>query len=1037
MGSCLTLLPVFAFEGTARCLSTFLLLGLLSGAYVGAQTSQNPLRTLTKAHDAHSLSLTEARRGYPVHLRGVVTYFDQNGQARRASMFLHDSSGDIYVAIPSSRVFAVRQGMLVDLTGVSAPGDFAPIVAKPEIKILGESKLPADAPRIGLSQLMTGSEDGRWVELEGVVRSVRNGDGSFTLLELTTGEGDVPVVAADGSGSLYDGLVDAKIRVRGNVGPEFNRMRQLTGFHLFLGSMRTVEIEEPPPADPFRLPLSAVDSLLRFDPNLAFRHRVRVRGRVTLFWPGRTICIQVDTLGLCAQTMQTNPVKLGDVVDVAGFAVAGDFRPTLTDAVVRKAGGSQWERPLALTPAAALSGEHDGQLVQVIGELIGKDQSATEPTLLFSAGKFVFSAILPQRSAPSLREGTVVRISGICSVRANRELTSSERSSYGFSVPESFKLLLRSPQDLIVIHEPSWWTADRILLALAGVLVITAVVLSWGILMRRRVQQQTEVIRNQLDLIAKQLDEESRLKEIADAANRAKSEFLANMSHEIRTPMNGVMGMTEILLDSDLSSEQRTDLLTVRSSAESLLKVLNDILDFSKIEAGKLALEPIPFDLRDSIEETIRSVALIAPQKKLEFVCDVASDIPEHVVGDPTRLRQILVNLAGNAVKFTDQGEVCVHVVRECSGEESVTLHFIVRDTGIGIPAEKHQAIFAAFTQADASTTRRHGGTGLGLTISARLVQAMGGRIWVDSEPGKGSRFHFTAQFGIASGPGAPSPSASHSLRGKSVLIVDDNATNRRVLAESVTRSGLKASLASNAHDAILMLRSAAAGGAPFPLMLCDVDMPDADGFTLAERVLHDPILSDVKIVLLISGGLRGDGARCRELGVAAYLTKPARRSELLAAMTGVLGHAPAGQQQTAPITRHSLRERCAGLRILVAEDNAVNRQLAQRLLEKQGHDVHIVNNGLEAVRAVEQQDFDLVLMDVQMPELDGLEATAAIRRSEKATGRHQQIVAMTAHAMNGDRERCLDAGMDGYLSKPIRARELTQVINSLQLALR
>jgi CheY-like chemotaxis protein len=492
--------------------------------------------------------------------------------------------------------------------------------------------------------------------------------------------------------------------------------------------------------------------------------------------------------------------------------------------------------------------------------------------------------------------------------------------------------------------------------------------------------------------------------------------------------------MTEILLDSELTSQQRTDLLTVRSSAESLLTVLNDILDFSKIEAGKLTLEPIPFDVRDSIDKIVRSVGVLAQQKELEVLCEFAPDVPDFAVGDPTRLRQILVNLMGNAVKFTERGEVGVQVSVEQASETSTTLHFAVSDTGIGIPAEKHETVFAAFTQAEASTTRKHGGTGLGLTISMRLVALMGGRMWLESAPGKGSRFHFTVQFGIAPPqPGSQARFDAALLAGRRVAIVDDNATNRRILTETVTRWGMCASLAANAEDALLMLHSAARSGSPFPLIVSDVHMADMDGFALAMRILDDPELCDMKIILLTSGGQRGDAARCREIGVAAYLTKPVSASDLLAAVASVLDAGPKADQIQPPIAQHALRRNLPGLHILVAEDNPVNQQLVRRLLEKHHHEVVIVEDGRKAVAAVGRERFDLVLMDVQMPEMDGLEATAAIRNLEKTSGEHRRIVAMTAYAMNGDRERCLAAGMDGYLTKPIRPNELTELLDSVR----
>jgi two-component system sensor histidine kinase/response regulator len=433
------------------------------------------------------------------------------------------------------------------------------------------------------------------------------------------------------------------------------------------------------------------------------------------------------------------------------------------------------------------------------------------------------------------------------------------------------------------------------------------------------------------------------------------------------------------------------------------------------------------------MEETIRVVALTAGRKKLEFVCDIAPDVPELVVGDSMRLRQILLNLSGNAVKFTDHGEIVVEVGVESAGPGSAELHFKVCDTGIGIPREKQTSIFDAFVQADTSTTRKHGGTGLGLAISTRLVQMMDGRIWVESEPGRGSRFHFTARFGIPSGAlSLPAP-VHPGLRGVAVLIVDDNAVSRRVLADTVARWGMKPSLASSGPEAILALQDAVKLGAPIPLVLCDAGMPEMDGFEFSERILRDESLH-CKVLLLGSGAQTGEAARCRELGIHDYLTKPVRESELSAAIERALGQVDtAGQKQIEMVAKPSLHEPRTGLRILVAEDNAVNQHLIRRLLQNGRHRVVIVENGEEALRAVKRESFDLVLMDVQMPIMDGLEATARIREAENGTGAHHRIVAMTAHAMTGDREQCLAAGMDGYLKKPMRPKELAEVIAGVE----
>jgi signal transduction histidine kinase/DNA-binding response OmpR family regulator len=548
---------------------------------------------------------------------------------------------------------------------------------------------------------------------------------------------------------------------------------------------------------------------------------------------------------------------------------------------------------------------------------------------------------------------------------------------------------------------------------------------------------------NQTEVLQLEVAERKKAEQKANSANQAKSIFLASMSHEIRTPMNGIIGMTDLVLDTALTTEQREDLSVVKSSAESLLSVINDILDFSKVEAGKMEFEQTPFDLYDLLGEMTRSLSYRAHQKNLELVHDIRSDVPLRLRGDPGRLRQVLVNLIGNAIKFTENGEVVVTVTREAGRPDGTAdgtadgtmLHFVVNDTGPGIPEEKRRMIFEPFTQADESTQRKFGGTGLGLTISSRLIKLMGGDVWVETgSEGLGSAFHFTACFGLhGENLSKPAPMPLRGLSGMPVLIVDDNATNRRLLVKILRKWSMEAVSAESGQQALDILRQMGTGPDAIRAILLDSQMPGMDGFETARRIREDLGLT-VPVILLRSVGSPGDADRRRKAGIHSYLSKPLRQEELLAAICETLG-AAGGNAPALVEVAEPARKTGSPLRVLLAEDNPVNRILAVRLLEREGYELTVTCDGREALAAFQAHLFDLALVDIQMPEVDGFEVTAAIRRHEVQHGGHLPIIAMTAHAMKGDDEQCRAAGMDGYVSKPIAADRLFEEIDTVLAA--
>ena len=949
---------------------------------------------LVTAESIRKLSAPEARLKKPVEVRGIVTYVDPIGRLA----FVQDETAGLFTWWRQSPG-GFQQGDLVRFTGVTDPGDFVPSMQVNAMKVVRSQVALPQPATLSQEEMFSGRADSQVVEAEGIVRDSTEVNGQPALrLE---NEGRRFLILFPASQPQDEHWINSRVRVRGVCASVFNSTRQLMGVKIFVQDPRQLSIVARSPYSLFGGPVTSIASLLTFGRSSSPGYRVHLQGNVLASLPGGPTWIRDATGGLLIR--EHNDVKLspGDQVDVAGFAATSPTGPELENARLRRNSVGVQPSAIPMNVDSALAGAQNSELVEVDAKVADQFRNGEESFLLAQVGHHTF----PVKSyswLPDLAVGTLIRFVGICVWSAARD-----------NEPASFELVLRGPKDLTILRPAPWLTRDNAFMALAIAALLCLLATACATVLGSRVKHQTAII-------SQKLIEMQTLKEKAESGNRAKNEFMANISHEIRTPMNGILGMTEAALQQELTPEVRESLFIVKSSADSLLLIVNDVLDLAKIEAGKLELDPVEFCVADSVEEMVCLLAPRANAKKIEIICNLDWNLPEVVRADEVRLRQILANLVGNAVKFTEQGDVEILVTPESRSADMVIIHFEIRDTGIGIPEEKRQLIFAAFTQADASTTRQYGGSGLGLAISSTLVSLMKGRIWVESQVGRGSSFHFTVPCRVVRDLEVVG-TTQRLPHGRHALVLESNTASAASLENL-----LKAQYVTvhREESVIRALEAARRDNTRFDYVFCEEQILIQDGEDGALRREFSELirLTGAKLILMGSHIQRLHIELGPNGGPGSYLRKPLRRRHVL----GVLRSGTLSQKSS---SEPALSSGSNGMKILVVEDNVINQKVAQRMLERLGIEVSVVESGLSAISMLESRNFDIVFMDIQMPGMDGLETTREIRRREQAGSSRNFICAMTAHAKTDDRDRCLAAGMDAYLSKPVQTAELANIL--------